>query len=151
VRVLLASDGSITVESQPLAATDHPAPAALIAVSQQRVNSADTFLYHKTTRRALYDDQLRAHQGCYDCIFLNERDELSEGSYNTIVIALNGELLTPALDCGLLPGVLRAELIEVGAVREAVLTQDDLQSADTIWLVNSVRGWRECTIIKNGT
>jgi para-aminobenzoate synthetase/4-amino-4-deoxychorismate lyase len=151
VRVLLASDGSITVESQPLAATDHPAPAALIAVSQQRVNSTDTFLYHKTTRRALYDDQLRAHQGCYDCIFLNERDELSEGSYNTIVIALNGELLTPALDCGLLPGVLRAELIEVGAVREAVLTQDDLQSADTIWLVNSVRGWRECTIIKNGT
>jgi para-aminobenzoate synthetase/4-amino-4-deoxychorismate lyase len=148
VRVLLASDGSITVESQPLAATDHPAPAALIAVSQQRVNSTDTFLYHKTTRRALYDDQLRAHQGCYDCIFLNERDELSEGSYNTIVIALNGELLTPALDCGLLPGVLRAELIEVGAVREAVLTQDDLQSADTIWLINSVRGWRECTIIQ---
>jgi len=148
VRVLLASEGNITLESQPLAATDHAAPAALIAVSQQRVNSTDTFLYHKTTRRTLYVDQLRAHPGCYDCIFLNERDEVTEGSYNTTVIALNGELLTPALNCGLLPGVLRAELLEVGAIREAGLTLGDLQAADTIWLVNSVRGWRECTLIQ---
>ena len=55
-------------------------------------------------------------------------------------------MLTPALDCGLLPGVLRAELLEVGAIREAVLTLNDLQAADTVWLVNSVRGWRECRI-----
>jgi len=48
----------------------------------------------------------------------NERDEITEGSFNTIVISLKGELLTPALECGLLPGVLRAELLEVGAVRE---------------------------------
>ena len=146
VRVLLASDGNITLESQPLAATDPTAPAALIAISHKRVNSTDPFLYHKTTRRALYDDQLRAHPGCYDCIFLNERGEVTEGSYNTIVIALNGERLTPSLDCGLLPGVLRAELLEVGAIREAVLTQEHLRAADTIWLVNSVRGWRECML-----
>ncbi len=145
VRVLLAADGSISVESQPIAATDR-ADTAAVTISGHRVDSSDPFLYHKTTRRALYDGQLRAQPGCYDCIFLNERDELTEGSYNTLVCALGGELLTPALECGLLPGVLRAELLEAGAVREAVLTLDQLKAADTIWLVNSVRGWRECTI-----
>jgi para-aminobenzoate synthetase/4-amino-4-deoxychorismate lyase len=150
VRILLSSGGNITVESRPVAVTDKAAHPAVIAVSPLRVKFSDPFLYHKTTRRDLYDDQLRAHPGCYDCIFLNERDEVTEGSYNTIVITLSGELLTPALDCGLLPGVLRAELLEVGAMREAVLTLDDLQAADTIWLVNSVRGWRECCLIPPG-
>jgi len=41
---------------------------------------------------------------------------------------------------------LREELLEVGAVSEAVLTLADLRAADTIWLVNSVRGWQECTL-----
>jgi para-aminobenzoate synthetase/4-amino-4-deoxychorismate lyase len=144
VRVLLAADGDFTVESQPVMYPAGVAIAAEIALSDQRVNSADTFLYHKTTRRTLYDEQLRAHPGCYDVIFLNERNEITEGSYNTIVMSLKGELLTPALDCGLLPGVLRQELLEVGAVREAVLTLEDLRVSDAVWLVNSVRGWREC-------
>lgn len=146
VRVLLEPDGSIILTSQPIITTDRAAHVARIAISQQRVDSSDPFRYHKTTRRALYDEQFQAHPGCYDVIFQNERNEVTEGSYNTIVIARNGELLTPALDCGLLPGVLREELLEVGAIREAVLTLNDLQTADTIWLVNSVRGWRECTI-----
>jgi para-aminobenzoate synthetase/4-amino-4-deoxychorismate lyase len=77
---------------------------------------------------------------------LNERGEVTEGSYNNIVVSRHGELLTPALMCGLLPGLLREELIEVGAIREAVLTLGDLKDADTIWLINSVRGWRECRI-----
>ncbi|MDA8414486.1 MAG: aminodeoxychorismate synthase component I [Desulfobacteraceae bacterium] len=146
VRVLLEPDGNITIASQPLIATDRAVHAAKIMIALQRVDSSDPFLYHKTSRRALYDEQLRAHPGCYDCIFLNERGELTEGSYNTIVISLKGELLTPALECGLLPGVLREELLEVGAMREAVLRLADLQAADTIWLVNSVRGWRECIL-----
>jgi len=146
VRILLAADGGITLESQPLEEAKAGTAPAQIAIAAERINSADPFQYHKTTRRALYDRQLKAHPDCYDVLFLNERDELSEGCFNTIVISLKGELLTPALDCGLLPGVLRKELLEVGAVREAVLTNDDLKTADTIWLVNSVRGWRECRI-----
>jgi len=145
VRVLLAADGNICLESQALTASD-PAAPAIIELSRQRVDSSDPFLYHKTTRRALYDDQLRAHPACYDVVFINERNEITEGSYNTVVISLNGELLTPALNCGLLPGVLREELLGVGAVREEILTLNDLQTADTIWLVNSVRGWRECIL-----
>jgi para-aminobenzoate synthetase/4-amino-4-deoxychorismate lyase len=79
-------------------------------------------------------------------IFLNLQGEVTEGCFNTVVISLNGQLLTPRLECGLLPAVLREELLEIGALREAVLTLDDLQAADRLWLVNSVRGWRECIL-----
>jgi para-aminobenzoate synthetase / 4-amino-4-deoxychorismate lyase len=146
VRVLLTVDGMLTLESEPLTEPAAPAPPSLLAVSKQRVDSSDTFLYHKTTRRELYDREREHHPGCVDIIFLNERDELTEGSYNNIVIAMRGELLTPAIGSGLLPGVLREELIEAGAIREAVLTLNDLHTADTIWLINSVRGWRECKL-----
>lgn len=146
VRLLLAADGNLSAESQPLAAADPGGELPSVAVSSLRTNSADPFLYHKTTRRGRYDEEIRRHPGCYDVIFLNERGQLTEGSYNTIVISRSGELLTPALECGLLPGVMREELLEVGAIHEAVLTVDDLRGADRLWLVNSVRGWRECTL-----
>jgi len=150
VRVLLAPDGGIEIESREIIDPEQSALPAGVAISPCRVDSSDPFLYHKTTRRRLYDEELRAHPGCYDVIFTNERDQVTEGSYNTIVISRGGELLTPALECGLLPGIMREELLEVGAIREAILTVADLQTAEKIWLVNSVRGWRECRIQKNG-
>ena len=145
VRILLAYDGSVQIEA---AALPEPAPtgAPEVAVSQTRIDPADPFLYHKTTRRELYEQELRSHPDCYDVIFLNQQQQVTEGCFNSIVVSIAGDLLTPALECGLLPGVLRAELLEAGAVREAVLTLDDLRAADRIWLVNSVRGWRECTL-----
>lgn len=168
IRILLAADGSLTLESEAIAGPflhQPPCPAALpggkepagespllVAMARERVDAIDPFLYHKTTRRDLFERERRAHPGCYDVIFLNERNELTEGSYNNIVMALHGELLTPSLSCGLLPGVLRGALLDDGTVREAILTLDDLHRADKVWLINSVRGWRECTVEEgNGT
>jgi len=51
------------------------------------------------------------------------------------------------LSCGLLPGVLRAELLERGVIAEAVLTLADLRRADGLWLINSVRGWRFALLV----
>ena len=146
VRIALSPDGCFTLGAEPLSEPAANTAPAKIALSKQRVLSSDPFLYHKTTRRTLYERELKAHPDCYDVIFLNERGELTEGSFNTVVVSLQGELLTPGLDCGLLPGVLREELLQVGAIRESVLKLDDLYRADTIWLVNSVRGWRECNL-----
>lgn len=146
VRVLLARDGALTVEAEPLAPPPSPSRPAMIAVSQVRVDSSDPFLYHKTTRREQFEAERRRYPDCIDVIFLNERGEVTEGSYNNIVISRHGELLTPALSCGLLPGLLRQELIEAGGIRETILNLADLEAADTLWLINSVRGWRECAI-----
>jgi para-aminobenzoate synthetase / 4-amino-4-deoxychorismate lyase len=143
VRILLAANGDVSLETQEISGVTDSRPLLRVAVSRQRTDSSDPFLYHKTTRRALYETELRMHPHSEEVIFMNERGEVTEGSYTNIVVSRQGELLTPALNCGLLPGVLREELIEVGAIREAVLTLDDIMSADTFWLINSVRGWRE--------
>jgi para-aminobenzoate synthetase/4-amino-4-deoxychorismate lyase len=73
-------------------------------------------------------------------LYLNERGELAEGSRTNVFVEKDGTLLTPPLSSGLLPGVLRSELIATGKATEAVLTQVDLASAKTVYVGNSVRG-----------
>jgi len=142
VRLLLSESGAVTVTTTPLPA---PVPDAVMryVVSDTRVSSADIFLFHKTTRRELYDREWQQYsdaKGADEVIYLNERGELAEGSRTTIFIERDGDLLTPALACGLLPGTLRAQLIAEGRAAEAVLTLRDLQTADAVFLGNSVRG-----------
>jgi len=147
VRIVLHKSGEVTITSErlPKSCRDN---VTWISVSRMLQDQENQFLYHKTTNRQLYDDERKKHPDCYDTIFLNRHGEITEGSYNSIVISIDGKLLTPALGCGLLPGVLRQELLTVGAISEAVLTLKELQSAEKIWLVNSVRGWQECKMKK---
>jgi para-aminobenzoate synthetase/4-amino-4-deoxychorismate lyase len=142
VRLLLAENGTVTVTSTALPEAAPPA-VMRFALSGTRLSSADQFLYHKTTRRELYDDEWQHYHetlGADEVIYLNERGELTEGSRTTIFIERNGRMETPALNSGLLPGTLREDLIASGRVTEAVLRLDDLLSADSIYLGNSVRG-----------
>jgi para-aminobenzoate synthetase/4-amino-4-deoxychorismate lyase len=55
------------------------------------------FLYHKTTRRAFYDEErerMAKQLNCQEVLFLNERGELTEGSFTNIFAEVDGELLT---------------------------------------------------------
>ena len=58
----------------------------------------------------------------------------------TLFLKKNGRLLTPALHHGVLPGTFRAGLLERGLAYEAGLTRQDLETADEIFVGNSVRG-----------
>jgi para-aminobenzoate synthetase/4-amino-4-deoxychorismate lyase len=142
VRLLLDRDGESSVTAVEIA---RPTPAAQMTyvVSEHAVRSDDTFLYHKTTRRELYDGEhaaLSERFGCDEVVFLNERGELAEGSRTNIFLERNGRLMTPALECGLLPGTLRAELLATGEAHEGVFHLADLETSDRIYLGNSVRG-----------
>lgn len=142
VRLLLDEDGSIsvTVSPQPAAAPD---AVMRYVVSDTRLNSQDLFLYHKTTRRDVYEREWKYFYdtlGTDEVIYLNERGELTEGSRTTLFIESEGRMWTPALESGLLPGTLRTSLINEGRVTEARLTLDDLNRADAVFLGNSVRG-----------
>ncbi len=111
-------------------------------ISDTRVHSGDLFLYHKTTRREVYDREWQHYSdtlGADEVIYLNERGELAEGSRTTIFVERDGKLLTPALSAGVLPGTLRASSILKGAPRSD-LTLDDLARAEDVYLGNSVRG-----------
>ena len=64
--------------------------------------------------------------------------EVCEGTITNVFVEKDGVLITPPLTCGLLPGVLRQELLENGEAKEAVLTLDDLKKG--FYLGNSLRG-----------
>lgn len=138
VRLTVAHDGSADVTSAPLDALPSP---LLVAVSALPVSSGDPFLFHKTTHRAVYDSRRAARPDVFDVLLTNERGELTEFTIGNLVVELDGRLLTPPRDAGLLAGVFRDELLDQGIVQEQTLTPGDLQRASRRWLVNSVREW----------
>ena len=103
-------------------------------LSPVRTQSGDTLLSHKTSWREPYD---APHPGD-EMIFQNERGEITEGARSNVFVRRDGMLLTPPLSCGVLPGILRAELLASGRAREAVVTTDDLK--DEMYFGNSLRG-----------
>ena len=143
VRLLLDRAGDVTVETAPL----DPAPSPVrVGIAPEPVDSRDPLLFHKTTRRALYDERRASLPECDDVLLVNERGELTEATLANLVVRLDGALWTPPLDAGLLPGVFRAELLRRGEIRERTLRPADLHRAEGIYLVNSVRRWRRAVI-----
>lgn len=140
VRLVLERGGAFEVEQTPLG-EESRAPLSF-RVSETRVDSMDPFLYHKTTHRPLYNAQRERAlaEGLDEVVFLNERDELTEGTITNLFVERGGKLYTPPLYSGLLPGTLRQELLDEGRCQEQVLSVDDLRRADGIFLGNSVRG-----------
>lgn len=138
VRLLLSRDGNVRCESAPL---DVPMTPWRVGLAQQPVDESDLFLYHKTTRRDVYDKFRRAHPDGDDVLLWNQRGELTESTLANLVIKMNGHLYTPPIQCGLLGGVFRRHLLGRGKIRERVLTRTDLRRAERVFLINSVRGW----------
>jgi para-aminobenzoate synthetase/4-amino-4-deoxychorismate lyase len=144
VRVLMDRSGCCDVESGEL--TLFPDPAR-VAVAAEPVDSRDPLLYHKTSRRTAYERRAASRPDCDDVLLVNERGELTESTIANLVVRMDGELCTPPLECGLLPGVLRADLLARGEIRERVLRPDDLRRAEEVWLINSVRKWRRAVLV----
>ncbi|WP_136515599.1 aminodeoxychorismate synthase component I [Geomonas edaphica] len=144
VRLLLFPDGTTSCE-----AAEIPESAAGLkaAFARQRVDSNDPFLYHKTSHRELYQQELSGRSGVQEVIFLNERDEITEGTNSNVVARIDGHDYTPSLSCGLLPGTLREELLARGEIKEKLLKREDLERAEAVYLVNSVRKWRKATLV----
>lgn len=118
-----------------------------IALATSPVDRHERALHHKTTRRTVYDTHRQQHPDAFDVLLWNQQRELTEFSYGSLVVEIDGAWLTPKLSAGLLPGVMRAELIASGEITEHVLTLDDLARAQSTWFINSVRGWIPVTLI----
>jgi para-aminobenzoate synthetase/4-amino-4-deoxychorismate lyase len=141
VRLRVARDGRAAVEYESLPA---PSPSPLrVALANSPVRRTNRFLHHKTTHRAVYDRHRADHASAFDVLLWNEEGELTEFTIGNVVLALDGERVTPPRDCGLLAGTFRAELLDQGVITERALTRDDLRRATAVWLINSVREWVE--------
>ncbi len=138
MRVLLGKEGRFEVSFR-----EFDAPKSFkIAVSGEKVCSKEPLLRHKTTYRPHFEAAFEKIKNgeIYDEIFFNENGELTEGARSNIVIEKGGEFFTPPVECGLLNGIFRQELLKSGKCKEKILKMSDLESADAIFCVNSVRG-----------
>jgi para-aminobenzoate synthetase/4-amino-4-deoxychorismate lyase len=139
VRLLIATTGTIHVESVPL--PEVPAAPRLVVLAHSPITRSDPFLRYKTTYRVVYQQQRRQHPAVFDVLLWNEQGELTEFTIGNLVVEQAGVCWTPPCTSGLLPGTFRAELLAQQAIHERPLTHSDLAAADRIWLINSVQGW----------
>lgn len=144
VRLLLDRQGEVTLHAEPLA-PNREAPVRLV-LAREPVDASSVFLYHKTTRREVYERARAAAPGGDDVLLWNARGEITETIIANVVLDLDGSMVTPPLSCGLLPGIMREWLLRSGVVREQTVTVPDLVRCRRLWVVNSVRLWRAAEI-----
>lgn len=141
MRLSLGPSGLIGIQVAPLTPIAEPV-RLLRAAIYTREN--DLFLRHKTTVRQHYDAAWRAaeQQGAFDTLFCNERGQVTEGGRSNLFALLDGRWLTPPLSAGVLPGVMRAALLDDPAwkAQEGDLTWEDLRRAEEIVVCNALRG-----------
>jgi para-aminobenzoate synthetase/4-amino-4-deoxychorismate lyase len=151
VRLLVTRDGRCRTEAFPLPAPPaRPAAALRVALTRTPVDSGDVFLYHKTTRRAVYERARAERPGFDDVVLFNEHGEVTESTIGNLAVEIAGALCTPPVACGLLAGTFRAQMLSRGLLRERVITVAELLRARRVWLMNSVRGLYPVRISQSG-
>ncbi|WP_407923190.1 chorismate-binding protein [Cupriavidus agavae] len=127
-----------------------PLAEAVVSVelAELRLPVADALRRHKISARATYDAgwQAAERRGAFDALFFNTRDELLEGGRTSVFVKVDGRWLTPPLSADILPGVMRAVVLEEGDARidgpvaEATITREMVLRADQVVVVNALRG-----------
>jgi para-aminobenzoate synthetase/4-amino-4-deoxychorismate lyase len=143
VRMLLSRRGEVLLQASRIGDLE----SVRLGLATENVNSRNVFLFHKTTHRELYASMRATRPDCDEVLLWNERGQITEATTANVVIKMGGELLTPPVECGLLDGTFRRHLIERGMVREAVITRSDLGECQAVFLVNSVRKWRQADLV----
>ena len=137
VRLTIGRAGDAEVTTSPLTPN---APEWRLMIAADRLDPDAVLLRHKTTERTLYD-RTRADlpDGIDEALFLNTRDEAAEGTITNLFADFGDGLVTPPLGAGCLPGILRAELLAEGRVREETIRARDLARA-RLFMGNALRG-----------
>jgi len=140
VRVLLDRSGQVQIDASPCKPHDIGQPVRVLPAPHP-IDDTDVFLYHKTTRREVYERMRAASPPEADDVLLyNRRGEITETTIANIVVTIDGQDWTPPVHCGLLAGTHRQHLLDTGRLQERILTLDDLRDPDGFHLINSVRG-----------
>lgn len=142
VRLLLDKDGNLSSEAKSFHFLEENHPWR-VCLAKGPIHSNDTFLFHKTTMRDVYEAARKDHPTYDDVLLYNERGELTEFTVGNLVAEIDGKLYTPPISCGLLAGTFRAYLLERGEVAERVIRAEELKDCAKIFLVNSVKQWKD--------
>jgi len=146
LRMAVDKAGALAFASGPLA--PRAEPVALLDLAATPLPVADPMRRHKSSARATFDAgwQAAEREGGFDALFFNTRDELLEGGRSSVFVKVGGRWLTPPLSADILPGVMRAVVLEAGdalidgPIEQAVVTREMVRHAEAIVLANALRG-----------
>lgn len=141
VRLLLKKSGKFDFEIKLL---EESQENEVVTLADRPINVNIPFIYHKTSYRKMYERL--SIDGVFDTILWNEKGEVTEFTRGNLVLEISGQLLTPTLSSGLLPGTFRKALLKDGKIKERVIMKEDLIKADKIYFINSVRKWIEVNL-----
>lgn len=118
---------------------------ALVPIVRNHPGSVNPLIKSNNLLNNALAMQEAVRRGAYEGVMRNYRGELAECTQSNLFVVKDGAALTPPLDAGLLPGITRAFLFEIGAeagipVREAVLRDDDMLKADEVFFTSTTRG-----------
>lgn len=141
VRLTMNFRGKIEVTTTPF--QEQPQDTVWkLRIAKTRLKSDDSLYRHKTSRREPYE-AARAEfspEEADEVLLLNERGEVCEGTITNVFAEVGeGQFVTPALSSGLLPGILRADLIRERKARSEVMRPEDLRFRK-LFVGNSLRG-----------
>ena len=143
-RLTLRIDGTINLTTAPLSPNSK---TWVLRLSNSILSSSDPWLLHKSSNRVLYDaERANLPDGIDEFIYLNERNEVCEGTITNIFVKIEGNWLTPPLSSGCLPGVLRRKKIEDASCKVKIVTLSDLKGAEKITVGNALRGEIEAVL-----
>ena len=128
----------------PAEVFDRGVTVALVDIVRNHPGSVNPLIKSNNLLNNALAMQEAFRRGAFEGVMRNYRGELAECTQSNIFIVKNGEALTPPIDAGLLPGITRAFLFEIGAeagtpIREAVLKDADLIGADEAFLTSTTR------------
>ncbi|MBT9140297.1 MAG: Branched-chain-amino-acid aminotransferase [Dehalococcoidia bacterium] len=119
---------------------------AIIAQTTRR-NEHSPLSRHKTTNFAdsIIAKQEALQSGSNEAILLNTAGRLTEATVANLFLIINGEVLTPPIADGILPGVIRQKVLELCqdlniTAREQTMTPKDLEQAEEVFITNSLMG-----------
>lgn len=130
-------------------------PLHLISASWRR-DAQNPIYQHKTINylEAIVAKREALAKGADDVVFFNFNDHLIESATATIFLLHQHRLITPALSCGALPGITRHRLVQLcekeGIPCEQIACDKAIiQSADAIFLTNSLQGIQRVASLNN--
>ncbi|MCY3737928.1 MAG: aminodeoxychorismate synthase component I [Gemmatimonadaceae bacterium] len=139
VRLTMARDGALTVESSGVEAA--PSEVTAVIAEEVAVDEEDRFLYHKTTHPGVREEALveARRRGAREAVLLNQRGEIAGAATGNLLLQTEAGCFTPPLASGILPGTMRAELLAAGEAIERRMRVEDLVSARAVYRIDSVR------------
>ena len=111
-----------------------------IKTSQVRRNETSLLTYTKSFH---YGDNLMERAAAKQCgfqeaLFLNTTGKVTECASSNLFWVKNGELYTPDISCGILPGIMRSYVIDHYLVKQVKAEYEELLDADEVFLTNSI-------------